>query len=65
MRPVFGVSVQRPVGRTFGRTRHRWEGNVTVALTITGWNGMDWIHLIGDSDKWQALVNAVMDFRVS
>jgi len=26
---------------------------------------MVWIHLVGDRDKWQALVNAVMDFRIS
>ena len=36
MRPVFRVSVQKPGGRTFGRTRHRLEGNVTTALKITG-----------------------------
>jgi hypothetical protein len=25
---------------------------------------MDWIHLAGDRDQWQALVNTVMNLRV-
>ena len=29
-----------------------------------GWVGMDWIDLVEDGDRLQALVNAVMNFRV-
>jgi hypothetical protein len=25
-----------------------------------GWSGVDWIHLVHDSDKWRAVVNTVM-----
>jgi hypothetical protein len=26
--------------------------------------GMEWIHLAGDRDRWQAVVDAVIDLRV-
>ena len=26
-----------------------------------GWGGMDWIDMVQDRDRWQALVNAVMN----
>jgi hypothetical protein len=29
-----------------------------------GWGGVDWIGQAQDRDKWSALVNAVMNFRV-
>jgi hypothetical protein len=28
-----------------GRHRNRWENNIKMKLKITGWEGMDWIHL--------------------
>ena len=30
-----------------------------------GWGGRDWIDLAQDRDRWLALVNAVMNLRVS
>jgi hypothetical protein len=29
-----------------------------------GWRGMKWIDLAEDRDRWQALVNTVMNLRV-
>jgi hypothetical protein len=29
-----------------------------------GWGGVDWIGVAKDMDKWRALLNAVMNFRV-
>jgi hypothetical protein len=28
------------------------------------WDDVDWIHLAQDMDKWQAVVNTVMNLRV-
>jgi hypothetical protein len=34
-------------------------------LRKIGLGGMDWIDLAQDSDQWRALVNTVMNLRVS
>jgi hypothetical protein len=49
--------------RSLGRPRHRWEDNVKMDLQV-GCEGMTWIELAQDRDRWWALVNAVMNFRV-
>jgi hypothetical protein len=33
-------------------------------LRETGWDGVDWIDMAQDRDKWRALVNAVLNLRV-
>jgi hypothetical protein len=33
-------------------------------LREIGWDGMDWIDLAQDRDKWRALVNTVMNLVV-
>jgi hypothetical protein len=42
----------------------RWEDNIKMELQEVGSGGMDWIVLAQDRDRWQALVNAVMNLRV-
>jgi hypothetical protein len=34
-------------------------------LREIGWDGLDWIDLAQDRDQWRALVNTVMNLRVS
>jgi hypothetical protein len=50
--------------RPFGRPRNRWVANIKMDLTEIGWDGVDWIELAQDKDRWRALVNTVMNLRV-
>jgi len=53
------------VGKPKGKgPRHRWEGNIKMDLQEVGCGGMDCIELAQDRDRWQALVNVVMNLRV-
>ena len=45
-------------------TRRSWEDNIKMDLQEVGYEGMDWIKLAQDRDRWRALVNAVMNLRV-
>jgi hypothetical protein len=47
-----------------GRPRGRWEEKIKMDLQEVGWGVMNWIELAQCSDKWRALVNAVMNLRV-
>ena len=42
---------------------HRWMYNSKMNLKEEGWGGVR-INLAQDSDRWRALVNAVMNLRV-
>jgi hypothetical protein len=56
--------VRKPGGkRPLGRPRRRWEDNSKIDLRGIEWDGMDWIHLVQDRDKWRALVNTVINLR--
>jgi hypothetical protein len=37
--------------------------NDKMDLTETGWEVVDWIHLVQDRDKWRDFVNMVMSIR--
>jgi hypothetical protein len=39
--------------------------NIKMDLREIGWDGGDWIDLAQGRDQWRALVNAVMNLRVS
>ena len=45
------------------RPRYRWEDNIKMDFQEVGCGGMDWIDLLQDRVKWQAVVTAVMNLR--
>ena len=49
---------------TLGDPRRRWGDNIKMGLQEMGCSGMEWIELAEGSDRWWALVNAVMNLRV-
>jgi hypothetical protein len=64
-RGVYGVFVGKPKGkRPLGTPRCRWQGNNNVDLQEIGYEGMDWIELAQDRDRWRALVNEVMSLSI-
>ena len=57
--------VGKPEGkRPLGRPRRRWEDNIKMNLQEVGRGYGDWMGLAQDRDRWRALVNTVMSFRV-
>jgi hypothetical protein len=63
-RGAYRILVGRPEGRRpLGRPRRRSADNIKMDLEEVGW-GMDWIDLAQDTDRWWAVVNAIMSLRV-
>jgi hypothetical protein len=57
--------VGKPEGkRPLGRPRCRWVSNIRMDLGEMGWGDVDWIGLVQDRNRWRALVNSVLIFRV-
>jgi hypothetical protein len=64
-RGVYRVLVGKPEGkRPMGRLRCRWEDNIKAYLQEVGCGGMGWIVLAQDKERWQELVNVVINLRV-
>jgi hypothetical protein len=64
-RGVYKALVGKPGGkRPLGRPRHRWEDTIKMDFHEVGCGVMDWIELAQDRNRWQALVNVVMNLQI-
>jgi hypothetical protein len=55
------------VGRmneTTWKNTHSWVDNIKMYLNEIELQGVNWIHLAQDRDKWQAFVNMIMNLEV-
>ena len=61
---LFSVFDNHTDNVTYVIPRRKWEDNIRINLQEVGSEGMDWIELAQDQDRWRALVNAVMNLRI-
>ena len=45
-------------------SRRVWESHIKMDLQGVGCEGMDWIDVAQDMDRWRTLVNVVMNLRI-
>ena len=65
-RGVYRVLVGKPDGkRQLERPRCRWEDKIKMDIQEVGCGGINWIELAQGRDRWRAIVNAIMNLRVS
>jgi hypothetical protein len=64
-RGMHQISVGKPEGkRPLGRRRYRLENNIKMDIKEVVWEGMNWLDLAQNRDRWQARLNAVMKLQV-
>jgi hypothetical protein len=64
MRNAYKVLVGKPEGKRIRKTHVEWEDNIVIDLRETGWEGVDWINLDQDRDKWRTVVSTVMSLPI-
>jgi hypothetical protein len=64
-RNAYRILVGKPEEkRPLGILRRMWDDNLRMDLRKIGWDGVDWIDLAQDRDRWRALVDTAMNLRV-
>jgi hypothetical protein len=65
-RNAYVLLVGKPEGKgPLGRPRSRCVDNIRMGLGEVGLGDVDWIGLAQDRNRWRALVNSVLNLRVS
>jgi hypothetical protein len=49
---------------TTRKIKTRWVDNIRMDLGEVRWGAVDWIGLAKDRNRWRAIVNSVLNFRV-
>jgi hypothetical protein len=63
---AYRILMRKPEGkRMLRRARRRWVDNIKMDLREIEWCGKDRINLVQGRDRWRALVNMVMNLRVT
>jgi len=66
IRSAYKIMVRNHEGTvSLARRKRSWEGNIKMDLREIWREGVDWIQLAQSRDKWRALVNKVINLRVS
>jgi hypothetical protein len=64
-RNAYRLLVGQPEGkRPLGRPKCTSVDNIRMDLGEVGWGDVDWIGLAKDKNRWRAVVNSVLNFRV-
>jgi hypothetical protein len=64
-RNAYRLLMGKPEGkRPLEKPRRRWVDNIWIDLGGVGWGDVYWIGLAKDRNRWRALVNSVLNFRV-
>jgi hypothetical protein len=53
----FGLKTCRK--KPLRRPRRRWKDNIKIALKEIWWEGVDWIHMAQDKDRWRYLLGFI------
>jgi hypothetical protein len=62
---AYKILVGKPESKKpLGKPRCRWEENTKMDLRKMELEGVDWVHLAQDRDRWVAIVNTVMNLWV-
>jgi hypothetical protein len=66
LRNAYKTVVEKPEGkRPLSRPSNREEdNNILMDLREIGFEGVDWIHVVQDRDRWRDPVDMVMNLRV-
>jgi len=62
---IAGMGERKGVYRVWwGRPWRRWEDNIKMELQEVRCTGIEWIELAQDRNRWQELVNPVMNLQI-